>query len=132
MQNARIQSEAILLSRLYHPNIVRMYDVFQNRKATIIVMDHYSKGQFLDYVREHGRLHENNARSFFRQIVSAMDYIHKNCIVHRDLKLENIMLNHDNMIRIIDFGFANTYSWDKQLSTFCGSPLFVSPEIVNG
>ncbi|KAJ2718711.1 hypothetical protein GGI07_005630 [Coemansia sp. Benny D115] len=98
----------------------------------MIVMEHNSGGELLHYVRQKGRLHENEARGFFRQIVSAMDYIHRNCMVHRDLKLENVMLTHDNRIRIIDFGFANIFNWDKTLSTFCGSPLYISPEIVNG
>ncbi|KAJ2891341.1 hypothetical protein IWW38_003661, partial [Coemansia aciculifera] len=93
---------------------------------------HNSGGELLHNIRKRGRLHENEARGFFRQIVSAMDYTHRNCIIHRDLKLENVMLDHENRIRIIDFGFANTFEWDKQLDTFCGSPFYAAPEMVNG
>ncbi|KAJ2331422.1 hypothetical protein GGI00_003259, partial [Coemansia sp. RSA 2681] len=130
--NIRVEREIKLLSLLYHPNIVRLYDVVQTPKFTMIVMEHNSGGELLHNIRKRGRLHENEARGFFRQIVSAMDYTHRNCIIHRDLKLENVMLDHENRIRIIDFGFANTFEWDKQLDTFCGSPFYAAPEMVNG
>ncbi|KAJ1935934.1 hypothetical protein EC988_008338, partial [Linderina pennispora] len=130
--NIRVEREIKLLSLLYHPHIVRLYDVVQTAKFTMIVMEHNSGGELLQYIRKRGRLHENEARVFFRQIVSAMDYTHRNCIIHRDLKLENVMLDSENRIRIIDYGFANTFNWDKQLETFCGSPFYAAPEMVNG
>ncbi|KAJ2159782.1 hypothetical protein GGF46_002778 [Coemansia sp. RSA 552] len=130
--NIRVEREIKLLSLLYHPNIVRIYDVIQHSKFTMIVMEHNSGGELLHHIRKRGRLHESEARVLFRQIVSAMDYTHRNCIIHRDLKMENIMLDSDGRIRIIDFGFANTFEWDKQLDTFCGSPFYAAPEMVNG
>ncbi|PIA18199.1 kinase-like protein, partial [Coemansia reversa NRRL 1564] len=130
--NIRVEREIKLLSLLYHPNIVRLYDVIQNPKFTMIVMEHNSGGELLHHIRKRGRLHESEARVLFRQIVSAMDYTHRNCIIHRDLKMENVMLDHEGRIRIIDYGFANTFEWDKQLDTFCGSPFYAAPEMVNG
>lgn len=130
--NIRVEREIKLLSLLYHPNIVRLYDVVQNPKFTMIVMEYNKGGELLHSIRKRGRLHENEARGYFRQIVSAMDYTHRNCIIHRDLKLENVMLDHDNRIRIIDYGFANTFEWDKHLDTFCGSPFYAAPEMVKG
>ncbi|PVU93802.1 hypothetical protein BB561_003036 [Smittium simulii] len=128
----RIEREIKLLSLLYHPNIVRLYDVVQTSKFTMIVMEHNSGGELLHHIRNRGRLMERDARIFFRQIVSAVDYCHRNCIIHRDLKLENVMLDSEKRIRLIDFGFANTFYWDKQLDTFCGSPFYAAPEMVNG
>ncbi|KAI9506715.1 kinase-like domain-containing protein, partial [Coemansia spiralis] len=128
--NIRVEREIKLLSILWHPNIVRLYDVVQHPKYTMIVMGYNSGGELLQLIRKRGRLHENEARMFFRQIVSAMDYTHRNCIIHRDLKLENVMLDHENRVHIIDFGFANTFEWDKQLDTFCGSPFYAAPEMV--
>ncbi|KAJ2078578.1 hypothetical protein H4R24_004383 [Coemansia sp. RSA 988] len=130
--NIRVEREIKLLSLLYHPNIVRLYDVIQNPKFTMIVMEHNSGGELLHHIRKRGRLHESEARALFRQIVSAMDYTHRNCIIHRDLKMENVMLDNEGRIRIIDYGFANTFEWDKQLDTFCGSPFYAAPEMVNG
>ncbi|OMJ13463.1 Serine/threonine-protein kinase MARK2 [Smittium culicis] len=128
----RIEREIKLLSLLYHPNIVRLYDVVQTSKFTMIVMEHNSGGELLHYIRKRGRLMEREARLFFRQITSAVDYCHRNCIIHRDLKLENVMLDGDQRIRLIDFGFANTFYWDRELDTFCGSPFYAAPEMVNG
>ncbi|PVZ96674.1 hypothetical protein BB558_007404 [Smittium angustum] len=128
----RIEREIKLLSLLYHPNIVRLYDVVQTSKFTMIVMEHNSGGELLHYIRKRGRLMEREARLFFRQIVSAVDYCHRNCIIHRDLKLENVMLDGERRVRLIDFGFANTFNWDKELDTFCGSPFYAAPEMVNG
>ncbi|KAJ1907548.1 hypothetical protein LPJ81_000683 [Coemansia sp. IMI 209127] len=130
--NIRVEREIKLLSILWHPNIVRLYDVSLTPKYTMIVMDYNSGGELLQLVRKRGRLHENEARGFFRQIVSAIDYIHRNCVIHRDLKLENVMLDHENRVHIIDFGFANSFEWDRQLDTFCGSPFYAAPEMVNG
>ncbi|PVV02324.1 hypothetical protein BB560_003226 [Smittium megazygosporum] len=128
----RIEREIKLLTLLSHPNIVKLYDVLHTPKFTMIVMEHNSGGELLQFIRSSGRLVERKARVFFRQIVSAVDYCHRNCIIHRDLKLENVMLDGDGKVRLIDFGFANTFNWDKQLDTFCGSPFYAAPEMVNG
>ncbi|KAJ1919595.1 hypothetical protein H4219_001843 [Mycoemilia scoparia] len=128
----RVEREIKLLSLLYHPNIVRLYDVVHTTKFTMIVMEHNSGGELLQHIRKKGRLSEKDARRFFRQIVSAMDYCHQNCIIHRDLKLENVMLDANENVKIIDFGFCNKFYWDRQLNTFCGSPFYAAPEMVKG
>jgi serine/threonine protein kinase len=88
-------------------------------------------GQMLDYIISHGRLRERAARKFARQIGSALDYCHKNSIVHRDLKIENILISKSGNIKIIDFGLSNLYAPDRHLSTFCGSLYFAAPELLN-
>lgn len=85
----------------------------------------------LDYIISHGRLRERAARKFARQIGSALDYCHKNSIVHRDLKIENILISKSGNIKIIDFGLSNLYAPDRHLSTFCGSLYFAAPELLN-
>ncbi|KAJ2158021.1 hypothetical protein GGF46_004073, partial [Coemansia sp. RSA 552] len=130
--NMRIEREIKLLSLLHHPNIVRIYDVIQHSKFLMIVMEYASGGELLHHIHNRGRLHETEARVLFRQIVSAMDYTHRNCIVHRDLKVESVMLDSDGRIRIIGFGFTSTFEPSKQLGTFCGSPFYAAPEMVDG
>ena len=85
----------------------------------------------LDYIISHGRLRERAARKFARQIGSALDYCHRNSIVHRDLKIENILISKSGNIKIIDFGLSNLYAPNRHLATFCGSLYFAAPELLN-
>ena len=84
----------------------------------------------LDYIISHGRLKEKQARKFGRQIASALDYCHRNSIVHRDLKIENILISKTGDIKIIDFGLSNLFSPKAHLKTFCGSLYFAAPELL--
>ncbi|KAI8927211.1 hypothetical protein BC831DRAFT_453203 [Entophlyctis helioformis] len=87
--------------------------------------------QMLDFIISHGRLKEKFARRFMRQIISAVDYCHQNSIVHRDLKIENILIDKRGQIKVIDFGLANIYEPTSLLSTFCGSLYFAAPELLS-
>ncbi|XP_058883734.1 NUAK family SNF1-like kinase 1 [Acipenser ruthenus] len=127
-----IRREIEIMSSLRHPHIISIYEVFENKDKIVIVMEYASKGELYDYISERRSLSERETRHFFRQIVSAVHYCHKNGVVHRDLKLENVLLDENCNIKIADFGLSNLYHKDRLLQTFCGSPLYASPEIVNG
>ncbi|NWI14471.1 NUAK2 kinase, partial [Crypturellus soui] len=127
-----IRREIEIMSSLNHPHIIAVHEVFESSSKIVIVMEYASKGDLYDYISERQRLSEREARHFFRQVVSAVYYCHKNGIVHRDLKLENILLDANGNIKIADFGLSNVYQQDRLLQTFCGSPLYASPEIING
>ncbi|KAJ9060646.1 Serine/threonine-protein kinase [Entomophthora muscae] len=94
------------------------------------MFEYVEGGQLLDYIISHGKLNERTARKFSRQILSALDYCHRNSIVHRDLKIENILISNSGSIKIIDFGLSNLYSSKSHLSTFCGSLYFAAPELL--
>ncbi|XP_036415033.1 NUAK family SNF1-like kinase 2 [Colossoma macropomum] len=126
-----IRREIEIMSSLNHPYIITIYEVFENKDKIVIVMEYASKGDLFDYISER-QVSEKEARHFFRQIVSAVHYCHRNGIVHRDLKLENILLDQNGDVKIADFGLSNLYGRDEYLQTYCGSPLYASPEIVNG
>ncbi|XP_042360513.1 NUAK family SNF1-like kinase 2 [Plectropomus leopardus] len=127
-----IRREIEIMSSLCHPHIITIYEVFENKDKIVIVMEYASRGDLYDYICDKKNISEREARHFFRQIVSAVHYCHQNGIVHRDLKLENILLDGSGNVKIADFGLSNLYHGDEYLQTFCGSPLYASPEIVNG
>uniref|UniRef100_A0A8C5TX83 non-specific serine/threonine protein kinase n=1 Tax=Malurus cyaneus samueli TaxID=2593467 RepID=A0A8C5TX83_9PASS len=96
------------------------------------ILNHPNIGEVFDYLVAHGRMKEKEARSKFRQIVSAVQYCHQKCIVHRDLKAENLLLDSDMNIKIADFGFSNEFTVGNKLDTFCGSPPYAAPELFQG
>ncbi|KAI1793792.1 Pkinase-domain-containing protein [Ganoderma leucocontextum] len=127
----RTLREAALSMLLHHPYICGMREMIVHQHHYYMVFEYVSGGQMLDYIISHGRLRERVARKFARQIGSALDYCHKNSIVHRDLKIENILISHSGNIKIIDFGLSNLYNPADRLSTFCGSLYFAAPELLN-
>uniref|UniRef100_A0A1B0DKM0 Protein kinase domain-containing protein n=2 Tax=Phlebotomus papatasi TaxID=29031 RepID=A0A1B0DKM0_PHLPP len=98
----------------------------------VLVMEFAAGGELYDYLSERKVLSEEEARRVFRQIATAVYYCHKHKICHRDLKLENILLDENGNAKIADFGLSNVFDEQRLLATFCGSPLYASPEIVKG
>ncbi|KAF8927069.1 serine/threonine-protein kinase KIN2 [Dissophora ornata] len=130
-RETRTIREASIMMVLHHPYIVSLYEVMVLPHHYYMVLEHVDGGQMLDYIISHGKLKEKHARKFARQIASALDYCHRNSIVHRDLKIENILISKSGNIKIIDFGLSNLYSPRSHLSTFCGSLYFAAPELLN-
>ncbi|XP_031625569.1 uncharacterized protein LOC116342192 isoform X2 [Contarinia nasturtii] len=128
----RIRREVQIMSSVQHPNIIHIYEVFENREKMVLVMEFAAGGELYDYLSERKVLTEEEARRIFRQIATAVYYCHKHKICHRDLKLENILLDEHGNAKIADFGLSNVFEEKRLLATFCGSPLYASPEIVKG
>ncbi|XP_035780502.1 uncharacterized protein LOC118460362 isoform X1 [Anopheles albimanus] len=128
----RIRREVQIMSSVQHPNIIHIYEVFENREKMVLVMEFAAGGELYDYLSERKVLAEEEARRIFRQVSTAIYYCHKHKICHRDLKLENILLDENGNAKIADFGLSNVFDEQRLLATFCGSPLYASPEIVKG
>uniref|UniRef100_G3NLP6 MAP/microtubule affinity-regulating kinase 3 n=1 Tax=Gasterosteus aculeatus aculeatus TaxID=481459 RepID=G3NLP6_GASAC len=124
--------EVRIMKILNHPNIVKLFEVIETERTLYLVMEYASGGEVFDYLVAHGRMKEKEARSKFRQIVSAVQYCHQKHIVHRDLKAENLLLDADMNIKIADFGFSNEFTMGNKLDTFCGSPPYAAPELFQG
>ena len=123
--------EASIMLLLHHPFIASLKEMVILDPYYYLFMEYVNGGQLLDYIISHGKLKEKQARRFGRQILSALDYCHRNSIVHRDLKIENILISQAGNIKIIDFGLSNLFSPRSSLSTFCGSLYFAAPELLN-
>ncbi|ODH13713.1 CAMK/CAMKL/KIN4 protein kinase [Paracoccidioides brasiliensis] len=111
----KIYREISILKELSHPNIVRLHEMAETDRHIGIVLEYASGGELFDYILNHRYLKDNPARRLFAQLVSGVGYLHKKGIVHRDLKLENLMLDRNRNIIITDFGFANTFDPSDEL-----------------
>lgn len=129
----RLQREIRFLKLLYHPHIIKVYDVVETLDSIYIMMEYANGGELFDYIVANKKVKDPEAKDFFRQVLSAVDYCHKNAVIHRDLKPENLLLDSKKGIKIIDFGFGNNFSLDgKLLDTYCGSPFYAAPEMILG
>uniref|UniRef100_A0A3P9P887 Serine/threonine-protein kinase BRSK2-like n=1 Tax=Poecilia reticulata TaxID=8081 RepID=A0A3P9P887_POERE len=128
----QVEREIAILKLIEHPHVLKLYDVYENNKYLYLVLEHVSGGELFDYLVKKGRLTPKEARKFFRQIISALDFCHSHSICHRDLKPENLLLDEKNNIRIADFGMASLQVGDSLLETSCGSPHYACPEVIRG
>ncbi|XP_071553463.1 MAP/microtubule affinity-regulating kinase 3-like [Temnothorax nylanderi] len=125
--------EAKVLSMLQHPSIVRLYETIRCGSVYYLVTELATGGDLCTHIKEQpaGKLDENTARLYARQLVAALKHMHSKGVVHRDLKMENIVLQDERkeQIKIVDFGLSNIYASDDPLRTHCGSPEYAAPEL---
>jgi BR serine/threonine kinase len=126
---SKLQREIALMSLLEHPHILRVYEVFESDRHLYIVMEYAENRELWDLLVARKRLSESEAIEMFRQLIYALDYLHRFGICHRDLKPENILLDTRMKIRLGDFGFARWMRSDVA-RTSCGSPHYTAPEVI--
>jgi serine/threonine protein kinase len=133
-QRLGIDREITMMKLMDHPNIMRIYDVYEGGKELYLVLEYVEGGELFDFLVNRGRLHPLEALAYFKQLVYGLNYAHTFSIIHRDLKPENILIHSLNppLIKIADWGMAAFAPPALQLETSCGSPHYASPEIVNG
>eukprot|EP00047_Mylnosiga_fluctuans_P014026 m.34765 g.34765 ORF g.34765 m.34765 type:complete len:686 (-) comp5263_c0_seq1:268-2325(-) len=127
-----LQREGQLMRKLRHRHIISLYEILETDKHYCIVTEVATGGEVLDYIVAHGKLPEKEVRKYIRQLVSAVDSMHKSGVVHRDLKAENLLLDDALNLKIIDFGLGNFCEDQAFLSTQCGSPAYTAPEVLGG
>jgi len=128
----KVQREINILHLCTHPHIIRLYEVIDTPTDIFLVNEYVSGGELFDYIVSKGRLSSDEARNFFHQIVSGVEYCHFQKIVHRDLKPENLLLDSNLNIKIADFGLSNLMRDGDFLRTSCGSPNYAAPEVISG
>nr|ABI13783.1 protein kinase AMPK alpha subunit 1 [Artemia franciscana] len=128
----KIRREIQNLKLFRHPHIIKLYQVISTPTDIFMIMEYVSGGELFDYIVKHGKLKEHEARRFFQQIISGVDYCHRHMVVHRDLKPENLLLDSNLHVKIADFGLSNMMSDGEFLRTSCGSPNYAAPEVISG
>ena len=127
-----LKRESQILSKLTHPNIVQLYEICYGSGFYCLALQFLEGGNLSDFIinQPDSRLSENKTRNISQQLTLALSYLHSKGILHRDLKLENIVLNktYDHVV-IVDFGLSNFYTNGLKLQTYCGSPEYAAPEL---
>ncbi|KRY12520.1 5'-AMP-activated protein kinase catalytic subunit alpha-2 [Trichinella patagoniensis] len=129
VDKARREIENLRL--LCHPHIVKLYEVHALPFDIVMIMEYVSGGDMCQYLCQHGKLAEHEARRLFQQLISAVDYCHRHKVVHRDLKLENLLLDSKKNIKLTDFGLSNYIKDGVLLKTNCGSLIYAAPELLH-
>eukprot|EP00826_Nyctotherus_ovalis_P064440 TRINITY_DN9453_c0_g1_i5.p1 TRINITY_DN9453_c0_g1~~TRINITY_DN9453_c0_g1_i5.p1 ORF type:complete len:451 (-),score=65.85 TRINITY_DN9453_c0_g1_i5:52-1404(-) len=130
-RQACVSSEIKVMKKLNHPNTIQLYDAISTATQLYIVMELVKGKSLLSYVRskEGMRLGETECMKVFAQIVAGIEYCHRNCVIHRDVKMENVLVDGECNVKIIDFGFSVCTSSTERLKVFCGTPSYMAPEI---
>lgn len=131
--------ELSVIQRVNHKHILNTHKVIRTRDTLFILQDYAEKGDLLCHIRDNGPVADVDARRMFKQIVSAIDYLHRETnVAHRDIKCENVLIMKDKSVVISDFGFArplevsDPHRGKCMSETFCGSPSYCSPEVLRG
>lgn len=129
-----IEREIVIMKLIEHPNVMRLYDVWETSSELYLILEYIEGGELFDYLCTRGRLAPPEALGCFQQIIAAVDYCHRFGVAHRDLKPENLLMDRQGNIKVADFGMAawQTGAREGLLQTACGSPHYAAPEVVMG
>ncbi|RHY52462.1 hypothetical protein DYB37_008899 [Aphanomyces astaci] len=121
-------SEKTILMCLDHPFIVNLAGTFQDTRCLYMVLEYVIGGEFFTHLRKAGRFDFNTTKFYSSQVVSIFEYLHSQDFIYRDLKPENLLLDHEGFIKITDFGFAKRVAFKTY--TLCGTPEYIAPEVL--
>eukprot|EP00439_Symbiodinium_sp_Y106_P081627 s980_g20.t1 len=126
-----LQQEVTIMKRLTgHANIIQLFEVVETPSQIVLVMEFANGGDLLRYVRTQRRLQEPSVKDLFKQLMDGLAHVHDMCVVHRDIKLENLLLDPYGCVKIADFGVAVVAQPGRQLHEHCGTPSYIAPEIL--
>jgi serum/glucocorticoid-regulated kinase 2 len=128
IQNTKIEKE--IMKNANHPFLLNLFCVFQTPGKIFFLMKFMRGGELYTLLTKERRFQENRARFYVSQIITALSHLHKNHIIYRDVKPENILMDEDGYICLTDFGLARFLEEDKRATSFCGTPEYMAPEII--
>merc|ERR1719238_1729049 len=133
----RFKQEIAIMKMMDHPNIIKLYETFEDHRNIYLVMELCAGGELFDRIIECGHFTEVQAANLMQQIVRAMYYMHENHVCHRDLKPGNFLFMtkdsiEKNLLKIIDFGLSCKFDTNQVLTTKAGTPYYVAPQVLAG
>ena len=130
-QKINTQAERIILEKIRHPFIVRLHYAFQTPEKLYFVIDFLNGGELFYHLRREQRFSEDRTRFYAAEILLALECLHKNGVIYRDLKPENVLLDSEGHVKLTDFGLSKIREKNDELTyTFCGTPEYLAPEII--
>ena len=130
-QIEKVRSEVALMSAIRHKHIIRLLEVFESSNHMYMVFEYAAGGDLLQLVKKKRCLTESEARKIFRQVVYGIAHCHCRSVLHRDIKLDNILLDEKNHVKVCDFGISRTIeNLSEPVLEQCGTPAYIAPEIL--
>ena len=135
----QFQTELNLLRTTDHPNIIKLYDIYEDNKYIYLIMEECNGGEFFDSLakraKEKNMYTEKECAKIFKQILEAVNYLHAHGVCHRDLKPENILFSNvadDSCLKLIDFGLSKVLDGESNMKKTVGTTFYMAPEVIQG
>ena len=127
-----VKQELSILKIIKHKYIVQLYEILQTQKHIFIIMEYCEGKDIMDYILKKNGLSEMESLKYFQQLINALMYLHSQNIAHRDIKIDNLLLDKNKNLKLIDFGLSTKYSNDILLNQACGTVVYAAPEVLQG
>ena len=127
-----VRQEISILKIVKHKYIVQLYEILQTPQHIFIVMEYCEGKDLMDYILTKTRLSELESLKFFQQLINALFYLHSQNISHRDVKIDNMLLDRNKDLKLVDFGLSTKYTDDTLLDQPCGTVVYAAPEVLDG
>ena len=126
----QLNLEIEIMYKVHHPHIMQLINHFEDDDNFFMIMPYASRGQLYTLLKKNTKLDQKMTAQFLRETISAVKYLHEHNIIHRDIKPENILLDQNYRVKLSDFGWSNFCAPNEKRKTFCGTPEYISPEMV--